>query len=114
MTNLTLYHAAQSRSAKALWMLEEICEPYKLEILRSGDCSLRKPKYLAINPMKKVSVLKHGNTIVAESAAIRCYLADTFPKAKLNIPLGDPRRGSYIKWLFFGLSCFEPGLSTKY
>jgi glutathione S-transferase len=30
------------------------------------------------------------------------YLADEFPRAKLNVPVGDPRRGVYLKWLFFG------------
>ena len=25
-------------------------------------------------------------------------------------PLGDPRRGKYLQWLFFGPSCIEPAL----
>src|SRR5207245_10605750 len=25
-------------------------------------------------------------------------------------PIGDPRRGPYLKWLFFGPSCFEPAV----
>jgi glutathione S-transferase len=113
MADLTLYHAPQSRSASALWMLEEIGEPYKLEVRRFDDGSLRTPEYLAINPMGKVPALKHGEAIITESAAICCYLADAFPGAKLNIPVGDPRRGPYLKWLFFGPSCFEPAIIDK-
>jgi glutathione S-transferase len=113
MSDLTLYHAPQSRSATALWMLEEIGEPYALEVRRFDDGSLRKPEYLAINPMGKVPALKHGEAIITEAAAICCYLADTFPGAKMNIPAGDPRRGPYLKWLFFGPSCFEPAVIDK-
>jgi glutathione S-transferase len=113
MSDLTLYHAPQSRSATALWMLEEIGEPYKIEVHRFDDGSLRTPTYLAINPMGKVPALKHGDAIITEAAAICCYLADAFPKAKLNIPIGDLRRGPYLKWLFFGPSCFEPAIIDK-
>jgi glutathione S-transferase len=113
MADLTLYHAPQSRSATALWMIEEIGEPYKLEVRRFDDGSMRTPEYLAINPMGKVPALKHGEAIITEAAAICCYLADIFPKAKLNIPVGDPRRGPYLKWLFFGPSCFEPAIIDK-
>lgn len=113
MADLTLYHAAQSRSATALWMLEEIGKPYELKIYRFDDGSLRSPEYLAINPMGKVPALKHGETVMTETAAICCYLADTFPEAKINIPIGDLRRGPYLKWLFFGPSCLEPAIIDK-
>src|SRR5271169_5731873 len=113
MADLTLYHAQQSRSATALWMLEEIGEPYRLEVRRFDDGSLRTPEYLAINPMGKVPALKHGDAVIIEAAAICCYLADAFPQAKLNIPVGDPRRGPYLKWLFFGPSCVEPAMMDR-
>ena len=46
----------------------------------------------------------------SEAAAICTYLADEFPRAGLNVPVGDPRRGTYLKWLFFGPSCIEPAI----
>ena len=113
MADLTLYYVPRSRAAGALWMLEEVGEPYTLEVLRFDDGSLRKPEYLAINPMGKVPALKHNGAVITESAAICTYLADAFPKAKLNIPVGDPRRGVYLKWLFFGPSCLEPAMIDK-
>src|SRR5437899_11187088 len=30
-----------------------------------------------------------------------------FPRAKLNVPIGTPRRGVYLKWLFFGPNCID-------
>ncbi len=113
MAVLTLYHAFPSRSSIARWMLEEIGEPYDLEVLRLGEGEQHKPAYLAINPMGKVPALKHGDVVITEAAAICTYLADAFPQAKLNVPIGDPRRGVYLKWLFFGPGCVEPAMTDK-
>ena len=40
-------------------------------------------------------------------------MADEFPGAKLNIPVGTPRRGIYLKWLFFGPGCLEPAVTDR-
>ena len=63
--------------------------------------------------MGKVPALKHGDVLITEVAAICTYLADEFPAAKLNVPIGDPRRGPYLKWLFFGPSCIEPAVTDR-
>src|SRR5256885_11878516 len=108
MAKLTLYHASPSRSSIALWMLEEVGEPYDIHLLSLSKGENRAADYLAINPMGKVPALRHGDTVITEAAAICTYLADEFPNAKLNVPAGTPRRGVYLKWLFFGPGCIEP------
>jgi glutathione S-transferase len=113
MADLTLYHAAPSRSSVVLWMLEEIGEPYDIHLLNLKAGSHRAPEYLAVNPMGKVPALRHGDTVITEVAAICTYLADAFPQAGLNIPLGDPRRGPYLKWLFFGPSVLESAMMDR-
>src|SRR3954471_24171310 len=113
MAKLTLYHAAPSRSSITRWMLEEIGEPYDLHLLSLMKGGQRAPAYLAINPMGKVPALKHGDVVITEAAAICTYLADEFPRAKLNAPIGDPRRGAYLKWLFFSPSCVEPAMMDR-
>ena len=113
MPNLTLYHASPSRSSVALWMLEEIGQPYDIKLISLSNGDNMKPDYLAINPMGKVPSLKHGDTIITELAAICTYLADEFPQAKLNVPVGTPRRGVYLKWLFFGPGCLEPAVIDR-
>jgi len=113
MAKLTLYHAAPSRSSITRWMLEEIGEPYDIHLLHLSKNEQRAPDYLAINPMGKVPALKHGDVVITEAAAICTYLADEFPKAGLNIPVGDPRRGIYLKWLFFGPSCLEAAMMDR-
>jgi glutathione S-transferase len=63
--------------------------------------------------MGKVPALRHGDVVVTEAAAICTYLADEFPQAKLNVPIGNPTRGLYLKWLFFGPSCIEPAILDR-
>src|SRR5664279_3742668 len=94
MAKLTLYHASPSRSSIVLWMLEELGQPYDIKLLSLKAGDNLKPDYLAINPMGKVPALKAGDTVITEAAAICTYLADEFPQAKMNIPIGDPHRGT--------------------
>ncbi len=110
---LTLYHAIPSRSSVSRWMLEEVGEPYDVHLLNLQAGENRTPAYLAINPMGKVPTLDHDGIIITESAAICSYLADAFPNAGLNVPVGDKRRGPYLKWLFFGPSCVEPAVTDR-
>lgn len=113
MPSLTLFHASPSRSSIVLWMLEEVGQPYDVKLLKLSAGDNMKPDYLAINPMGKVPALKHGDTVITEVAAICTYLADEFPDQKLNVPVGTPRRGAYLKWLFFGPSCIEPAMTDR-
>ena len=113
MAKLTLYHVAPSRSSIVHWMLEEVGEPYDIHLLSMKRGEQLAPNYLAVNPMGKVPALKHGDVVITEAAAICAYLADEFPQRKLNIPVGDPRRGVYFKWLFFGPSCVEPAIMDR-
>jgi glutathione S-transferase len=113
LANLTLYHASPSRSSIARWMLEEIGEPYDLHVLNLTKGEQQAPDYLAVNPMGKVPALKHGDAVITEAAAICTYLADEFPQARLNLPVGDPRRGTYLRWLFFAPSCIEPAITDR-
>jgi glutathione S-transferase len=113
MAKLTLYHSAPSRSSIVHWMLEELGEPYDIHLLSMKRGEHAAPDYLKINPMGKVPALRHGDMIITEAAAICAYLADEFPDRKLNIPVGTPRRGVYLKWLFFGPSCIEPAIMDR-
>jgi glutathione S-transferase len=113
MADLLLYHAAPSRSATARWMLEEVGEPYDVHLLKLSEGDQLKPDYLAVNPQGKVPALKHKGVVITEGSAICAYLADEFPNAGLNIPVGDPRRRIYLHWLFFGPSCLEPAITDR-
>lgn len=111
--SLRLHHSAPSRSSTVLWMLEEIGEPYDLDILNLKDGDNLKPAYLAINPMGKVPALEHDGQLITEVGAICHYLADAFPNAGLAPAIGDPLRGAFLRWMYFQGNCFEPAIIDK-
>lgn len=108
---LVLYTNPMSRGRIARWMLEEVGQPYKAEILEFPG--MKSPEYLAINPMGKVPALRHGDEIVTEAAAICAYLADVFPAAGLAPPPGSRERGPYYRWLFFAAGPVEAANTNK-
>jgi glutathione S-transferase len=108
---LVLYTNPQSRGRIVRWMLEEIGQPYRTELVRFGQ-PMKAPAYLAVNPMGKVPALRHGDSVVTEVAAICAYLADAFPHSALAPPPGDRRRAAYYRWLFFGAGPLEAATSN--
>jgi len=109
---LIFYTHPQSRGRIVRWMLEEIGQPYRTELLEY-DTTMKAPAYLAINPMGKVPAIRHGDTVVTEAAAICAYLADAFPAARLAPPAGDRLRGPYYRWLFFAAGPFDAAWTNK-
>ena len=110
---LTLYHAPNSRSGAARFLLEELGVPYELHVLNFKKNEQRAPAYLAVNPMGKVPAIRHGDALVTEQAAVLMYLADLFPQAGLAPALDDPLRGPYLRWMVYYGSCFEPAVTDK-
>jgi glutathione S-transferase len=109
---LVFYTNPMSRGHIVRWMLEEVGQPYRTEVMEYGT-SIKSPEYLAINPMGKVPTLRHGGTVVTESAAICAYLADAFPTAGLAPAAGDRLRGPYYRWLFFGAGPLEAAWTNQ-
>lgn len=110
MSDLILYTNPMSRGRIARWMLEEVGQPYRTEILDYGT-TMKSGAYLAINPMGKVPAIRHGDTVVTEAAAICAYLADAFPEAGLAPPPAE--RGGYYRWLFFAAGPLEAAVTAK-
>jgi len=110
MTDLTFYTHPQSRGRVIRWMLEEVGAPYETVVLGYNQ-SMKDADYLAINPMGKVPAIRHGDTVVTETAAICAYLADAFPAAGLAPPTTD--RADYYRWLFFAAGPAEAAITNK-
>ncbi len=107
---LVFYTNPMSRGRIVRWMLEELGEPYRTEVVEYGPM-MKSPEYLAVNPMGKVPAIRHGETVVTECAAICAYLADTFPSAGMAPPSGQ--RGAYYRWLFFAAGPLEAAVTNR-
>jgi glutathione S-transferase len=111
-SDLIFYTNPMSRGRIARWMLEEVGQPYKTEVLEYGP-PMKAPTYLVINPMGKVPAISHHGIVVTECAAICAYLADAFPSASLAPLASDRHRGPYYRWLFFGAGPVETAVTIK-
>lgn len=110
---LTFYHAPQSRSFSILWLLEELGEPYSMELIDIRGEDGAPESYRAIQPHKKVPAIAHDGVIVTERAAISLYLADAFPRAGLAPAIGDPARASYLTALVYADAVLDPVIAAK-
>ena len=111
---LKLYHAPRSRSSRFIWLLEELGEPYQIEVvsIRRGDGS-GKLDALDPHPHGKVPALVHDDTTVFESIAVALYLTDAFPAMGLGPRIGDSTRGA-TKETFPSRLAFNRGASPRY
>ena len=109
---LVFYTNPMSRGRIVRWMLEEVGQPYRTELLDYAS-TMKAPEYLAINPMGKVPALRHGDTVISECAAICAYLADAFPAAGLAPPHTDRARAPYYRWMFFAAGPLEAAWTNQ-
>ncbi|MCG6122705.1 MAG: glutathione S-transferase family protein [Microvirga sp.] len=109
---IVFYTNPMSRGRLVRWMLEEVGQPYRTELVHYGP-QMKGEEYRRINPMGKVPALIHGGAVITEAAAICAYLADAFPEAGLAPAPGDPARGAYYRWLFFGAGPVEAAVTNR-
>lgn len=113
--SLVHYHAPNTRSAAISWLFEELGQPpHETKVLDMSKGEHKSQAYLAINPMGKVPAIVHRGTPITEVAAIAIYLADLFPAAGLAPEIGDPARGTYLRWIVFNQAAVEPAATDRY
>jgi glutathione S-transferase len=98
---IVLYHCANARSFRALWMLEELGLPCDLRMLPFPPRVLKKD-YLDLNPLGTIPLLLDGDVRLTESAAICQYLAVKHSPRALNVELDEPGFADYLNFLHFG------------
>jgi glutathione S-transferase len=114
---ITLFHAPHSRSARFIWLLEELGAPYELKIVtirRSDGTGAVDPANP--HPHGKVPAIRDSDdgSVVFESPAIALYLTDKFPKAGIGPLVGDKQRGAYLTWLSYYTGVLEPAFMSKF
>ncbi|MGW9330064.1 glutathione S-transferase family protein [Bosea sp. NPDC055594] len=110
---LTFYHAPQSRSFSVLWLLEELGQPYTMELVDIRAKDGPPESYRAIQPHKKVPAIVHDGTVVTERAAICLYLTERFPEAGLAPAIGDADRAAFLTALVYADAVLDPIIATK-
>ena len=112
---IKLYCAPKTRSARAIWMLEEVGVGYAKEIV-----DIRSPErkdsaeFRRASPMGKVPALADGELAMSESAALCLYLADRYAPGRLAPALDDPSRGKFLYWIMYTPAVIEPAMAEKF
>lgn len=111
---MKLFWAPQTRSSRAIWMLEEAGVDYEVEVVGIRDADREdSAEFRAASPMRKVPALQDGNVQMAESAAICLYIADRYRAGTLAPAIDDPERGRFLYWLMYTPAVVEPTMSEK-
>jgi glutathione S-transferase len=113
-SDIAFYHSPNTRSSGVRVLLEELGVPYQLHALNMRAGEHLQDAYRAINPMAKVPAIRHGDALVTEQAAVFLYLADLFPEAGLAPAPTEPARATYLRWMVFYGSCYEPAVIDRY
>lgn len=107
-----VYGMPRTRATRVVWALEEIGAEYSYHLVDLMKGEGQSPDFLKLNPFGKVPVLRDGELMLTESAAICTYLADQNPQAKLVPVVGTAERGQYDEWCYFVLTELEQPLWT--
>jgi glutathione S-transferase len=110
---IVLYFSPASRAFMALWMMEELAVPYRLEIVNIRKNEQKSPAYIAVNPMGKVPAITVDGVVITETPAICTYLADRYSYGQLAPKLEDPERGPYLRWMAYSTGVVDPGLNAR-
>jgi glutathione S-transferase len=109
--SITLYYAPFTRSMRVAFLLEEMGVPYTRIVLDRSKGEHKTPEYLRMHPHGLFPVLRDGDTVIYETAAICLHLADRFPEKGMAPPLSSPERALYYQWMIYAVATLEPPIS---
>lgn len=108
---MELWHCADARSFRPLWMLEEMGLSYRLHLLPFPP-RWRQPGYLEINPLGTIPYFVDssgpripgaagtGGAVLTESSAILMWLAARHGPTPLAVAPDEPDFAAYLNYLF--------------
>lgn len=88
MSKLKLFFAPHTCALAPLIALEEIGEPFEIELVRLARAEQNSAEYLRLNPKGKVPTLLADGEPLTENPVILSWLNESYPDARL-LPLAD-------------------------
>ena len=114
---ITLFHRPNTRSARFVFLLEELEAPYEIKTVTGrGPGGTGAPDPANPHPHGKVPAILDSDdgSLVFESSAIALYLTDKFPLAGIGPRIGDRTRGAYLTWLAYYSGVMEPAWTMNF
>ncbi|MBR9728509.1 glutathione S-transferase family protein [Shewanella intestini] len=107
---ITLYGTPRSRVLRVSWLLEELGLNWEFCFLNFAEGDNRSESYLAMNPSGKMPVLKDGDIVLTESAAIMQYLSERYGEGAFLPAPGTALAAQHHRWVSFIITELEQPL----
>ena len=99
---LIVYGIVSSRALRVHWALKELGLDYRTERIQSRSGQTLSAEYTRLNPRQKIPVLRDGNFVLSESAAIVTYLGEKYGHIGAPLVPKEPEeRARYNEWVSF-------------
>ena len=103
---ITIYHVPRTRSARVIWLCEELGLPYEVVPVDFTPAYLKSAEWRRLNPIRKVPALTDldadGNPFtIIESGAMVHYILERYGEGRLQPPPGTPESARFLQWSWF-------------
>ena len=109
---MKIHHAPNTRSVRAIWLMEELGLPYDVEKYKLGDPAMRSPDYLKVHPMGRVPALEDGDVTIFESGAIVEYVLSRHGGGRMRPSTDSADFPLYLQWLHYAEGMIMPPVNT--
>lgn len=97
---MRLYHCPKTRSARIVWLLEELSD-VPCEIVERRFVAPSGMIYNQDTPAGKFPTLEDDGAVFFESGAILTYILDRYGRGRLRPPSDSVDYGPYLQWVHF-------------
>ena len=109
---MKIHHAPNTRSVRAIWLMEELGLPYDVEKYKLGDPAMRSPDYLKVHPMGRVPALEDNDVTIFESGAIVEYVLSRHGGGRMRPSTDSADFPLYLQWLHYAEGMIMPPVNT--
>ncbi|APW36093.1 glutathione S-transferase [Rhodoferax koreense] len=111
---IELHYYPSNASMAPHLLLEELGTPFRLCLVDRAHEAHKSPDYLKLNPNGLIPVLRDGELVLYEAAAICLHLVDTHPQAELAPRVGSSERAHFYKWLMWMTNTLQATLTLYF
>lgn len=101
---ITIYHLGMSQSDRIVWLMEELELPYQLEWYDRDEEGLAPESYRALHPAGTAPIVRDGDVVLCESAAIVEYIIHRHGGGRLGVAPEQENYPDYLYWMNFNTS----------
>lgn len=103
---ITIYHVPRTRSARVIWLCEELGLPYEVVPVDFSPEYRKSAEWRRLNPIGKVPAMTdvdaEGNRFtMIESGAMVHYILERYGQGRLQPPPGTPESALLLQWSWF-------------